>query len=191
MEILIRDARKSDAAMLARVIMMGVGEEISNAFAGPDHTLEDVHRLFTRLCEMEDSQYSYRNALVATTPDGEFAGGLIGYDGSRLYALRKPFFKVAEEELGYHLEGEIRDETSPDEFYFDSLAVMPQWRGQGVASKLLNAMSKRAEATGKPAGLLVDKDNHSARRLYEKCGFEYVDDRPFADVMMDHLQKRR
>ncbi|MBD5242683.1 MAG: GNAT family N-acetyltransferase [Bacteroides sp.] len=191
MDIVIRDARKGDASMLARVIMMGVGEEISKEFAGPDHSLDDVHRVFTRLCEMEDSQYSYRNSLVATSPDGEFAGGIIGYDGAMLYALRKAFFRVAEEELGYSLEGEISDETSPDEYYFDSLAVMPQWRGHGVASLLLQAMAKRAELSGKPCGLLVDKDNHSARRLYERCGFEYVGDRPFAGVMMDHLQRKK
>ena len=83
--------------------------------------------------------------------------------------------------------GDIDDETDSGEFYIDTLAVLPEYRGRGIASELLRASIRRAEAIGKPAGLLVDKENTRARRLYENIGFRKVGERPFCYVMMDHL----
>jgi len=186
----IREAKKEDAPLLASVIIWAVGDEITDSFAGENHTREDVHELFTSLAEREDSQYSYKNSLIAVDDNGEPMGAIIGYDGARLHELRKAFFEAAESRLGYHLEGEIADETSPDEFYLDSLAVLEKYRGHGIASALLNAMSERAASIGKPAGLLVDKINPRARKLYERVGFTFVDERPFAGVLMDHLQRK-
>ena len=85
------------------------------------------------------------------------------------------------------MEG-MADETSPDEFYLDTLAVMPQHRGQGIGSKLLMAMTERARTLGKPAALLVDKTNPKAEALYRSLGFRYIDDRPFAGVYMSHMR---
>ena len=45
-------------------------------FAGPDHTLEDFHQLIKRLIMRKDSQYSYRNTLVAVTDSGEVEAAL-------------------------------------------------------------------------------------------------------------------
>lgn len=186
--MIIREATIQDAPLLAQVVIWGIGEEIADDFAGEKHTRDDVRALFTSLARREDAQYSYLNALVAETDEGKVMGAIIGYDGARLYDLRKAFFEEAARRLGYHPDGQIADETSPDEYYLDSLAVKPQYRGRGVASALLKAMSLKAAQTGKPAGLLVDKTNPKARRLYEHTGFKYVGDRPFAGVMMDHLQ---
>ena len=80
------------------------------------------------------------------------------------------------------------DETDGSEFYLDTLAVLPEYRGRGIASALLKASIEKARKMGKPAGLLVDKDNTRARRLYESIGFEQIGERPFCYVMMDHLQ---
>ena len=70
----------------------------------------------------------------------------------------------------------------------DTLAVLPEYRKQGIASALLKASIEKARKIGKPAGLLVEKENHNARRLYESLGFKKVGERPFAYVMMDHLR---
>jgi len=37
-------------------------------------------------------------------------------------------------------------------------------------------------------GLLVDKDNPAAKKLYLKLGFEFVGNKTFAGKQMEHLQ---
>lgn len=183
----IIEARKSDAPLIARSIMDAVGMEICENLAGNDRTLADVERLFTGLAEREDSQYSYLNTLVAVDDDGKSVGVVVSYDGARLYDLRKAFFEQVKKELGRSLD-DVDDETDPGEFYIDTLSVLPEYHGQGVATALLKGAIRRAAEAGKPAGLLVDKDNHRARRVYERVGFRQVGERPFCYVMMDHLQ---
>ena len=55
------------ASHIASLIMEAMNAECCQNFAGPKHTLVDFHRMMTRLVEMEDSQYSYRNVLAAYT----------------------------------------------------------------------------------------------------------------------------
>lgn len=183
----IQPATRQHAPVIARAVMMAVGDEICNDFAAPDHTVDDVHRLFTHLAALDDSQYSYRNTLVALDDNGNVAGVCIGYDGALLHPLRRRFFEAAKAILNRDMEG-MADETSPDEFYLDTLAVMPQHRGKGIGSALLMAMAERARSLGKPAALLVDKTNPKAEALYRTLGFSYIDDRPFAGVYMSHMR---
>lgn len=186
----ITDARRQDAPMIARAVMMAVGDEICRDFAGNDHTLEDVEALFTELAAMDDSQYSYLNTLVALDDEGNVAGVCIGYDGALLHQLRERFFEAAKRRLGRDMAG-MADETTPDEYYLDTLAVSPQYRGQKLGGKLLLAQAARGHAKGKPAGLLVDKDNPKAEALYHRLGFESDGERPFAGVVMNHLVLRK
>lgn len=82
----------------------------------------------------------------------------------------------------------MSDETDPQEWYLDSLAVWPEYRHQGIGAALLNAGIAQACTAGKPAGLLVDKTNLGARKMYESIGFVRIGDRPFAGIMMDHMR---
>lgn len=189
MTMTITQARREDAPKIAQAIMMAVGDGICRDFAGTDHTLADVEALFTELAGMEDSQYSYRNALVALDDTGEVAGVCIAYDGALLHPLRERFFEAARRLMQRDMEG-MDDETSPDEFYLDTLAVWEPYRGKGIGSQLLLAQAHRAHAAGKPAGLLVDKDNHTAETLYRRLGFLPDGERPFAGVMMNHMVLR-
>ncbi len=183
----IIEARKTDSSAIARAIMMAVGSDICKDLAGEDHTLADVELLFTRLAEREDTQYSYLNALVALDDDGAPIGVCVGYDGAGLYEMRERFFALAKEILDKDYS-DVDDETDASEFYIDTLAVLPKHRGKGVATALLKAMVERARKIGKPAGLLVDKQNSTAAGLYDKVGFRKVGERPFCYVLMDHLQ---
>ena len=58
------------AREIARLIMVAMNHDCCRYFAGPHHTLEDFEDLMTALCEREDSQYSYRNTLVAIDEEG-------------------------------------------------------------------------------------------------------------------------
>ena len=112
--------------------------------------------MMTMLVEREDSQYSYKNTLVAI--DGNKVVGIsVSYDGGRLHELRRAFIEAAKEHIGKDHSG-MDDETQAGELYLDSLAVLSDYRRQGIARKLLLATKERANRLGLPCvGLLVDK----------------------------------
>lgn len=185
----IQPARKEDAPVIARGIAtaLHIGENDAAVSLNGDEEWKVWNDIFTELAALDDTQYSYLNTLKAVDSDGNILGIIIGYDGARLHSLREQFFKVVNKHTGEDLTA-IADETDPGEWYLDSLAVWKEHRGNGIGEALLREAIKKARESGKPAGLLVDKGNPKARKLYEKVGFHYVDDRLFIDVMMDHLR---
>ncbi|MCM1522546.1 MAG: GNAT family N-acetyltransferase [Muribaculaceae bacterium] len=185
----IRPATEADARFIAQGIVAAVGDEITNSLAAPTHTREDVIELFATLARMDNTQYSYLNSLIVEDDAGEPAGVAVAYDGARLHELRPQFFTALKEQIGHDYTA-MEDECTPDEFYLDTLAVIPSRRGRGYAQALIEATAVRAREAGKPLGLLVEKENHKAQRLYEKCGFRFFEERPFAFILMDHLRMK-
>lgn len=179
------------AESIASLIMLAMNHECCQNFAGPSHTLEDFHRMMTTLVRRDDSQYSYRNAMVAlddNTTDGHpvVAGVIVGYDGADLHRLRETFLQAAKEFLGQDFRG-MDDETQAGEYYIDSLAVNESYRHQGLATLLLKKLIDQ-KGQRQPVGLLVDKGNPGAERLYRSLGFEYVNDTTWGGHEMRHLQ---
>ena len=74
MKIQIEQATPDKASHIASLIMEAMNAQCCQNFAGPQHTLVDFHRMMTKLVEMEDSQYSYKNTLVAMSTDGILVG---------------------------------------------------------------------------------------------------------------------
>ena len=143
-------------------------------------------KMMTMLVEREDSQYSYRNALVAMDED-RVVGTSVSYDGGCLHELRRAFIEAAKEYLGKDHSG-MDDETQAGELYLDSLAVLPEYRRRGIARQLLMATKQRANRLGLPCvGLLVDKDNPVGEALYASVGFHYVNDSQWGGHPMKHL----
>lgn len=189
MEIEIIPARKADAPFIARTVLDAIGKEHTLEMAGSADRLYLVEEVFTNLAAMDNSQYSYRNTLIALTPEGEYAGAVVSYDGADLRRLRRAFISEANRLLGWGLkEADFTDETSPDELYLDSLMVLPAYRKHGIGTRLIEAVRRRADAIGKPVGLLVAPDNPKAARLYARLGFQRQGIRPFAGKPMHHLQ---
>ncbi|MBD5357942.1 MAG: GNAT family N-acetyltransferase [Bacteroides sp.] len=181
-------ASPEHAPYIGKAIIMAIGEELTNHLAGEKHTPEDVENLFTSLAQRTDSQYTYLNSMVAVDEDNNVEGVVVSYDGARLYELRKAFFEEAEKAIDLKIEGTPDAETGPEEFYLDTLAVFPEYRGKGIATNLIKAAGERAASAGKPLGLLVSKTNPNARHLYDTLGFRPVGERPFAGEVMNHLQ---
>ena len=182
----IRDATKSQAAEIARLIMTAMTDDCCLYFCGEGYGLEDYCRMMTMLVEREDSQYSYRNTLVAMDAN-RVVGISVSYDGARLHELRRAFIEAAKEYLGKDHSG-MDDETQAGELYLDSLAVLPEYRRQGIARELLLATKERANRLGLPSvGLLVDKDNPVGEALYTSVGFQYVNDNQWGGHPMNHL----
>ena len=182
----IKNARKEQSASIARLIMMAMTDDCCLHFCGVGHGLDDFRRMMTSLVEREDSQYSYKNTLVAMD-DEKVVGVAVSYDGARLHELRQAFIEAAKEQIGKDHSG-MDDETQAGELYFDSLAVLPEYRRQGIARRLLRATKEKAGQMGLPClGLLVDKGNPAGESLYASVGFRYMNDSYWGGHPMKHL----
>lgn len=178
----IRAAKKSDAPIIAQVVAMAIGDE--NAMK--NYCGENYIALLIQIIEHEHSQYSYRNALIAEI-DNTPAGAIIGYDGAKLHELRNTTYSIIHNALGR--TPSIPDETEAGEFYLDSLAVIPEYRGKRIAKQLITALCKRAFSLGhERIGLIVDFDNPHAEALYTSLGFSRVGTKTFLGHKMWHMQ---
>ena len=206
----IREATKSQATEIACLIMTAMTDDCCLYFCGDGYGVEDLtsgracsrsaeqaslrrsrllaafRKMMTMLVEREDSQYSYRNTLVAMDAD-RVVGISVSYDGGLLHELRRTFIEAAKEHLGKDHTG-MDDETQAGELYLDSLAVLSEYRRQGIARRLLLATKERANRMGLPCvGLLVDKGNPIGEALYASVGFQYVNDNQWGGHPMKHL----
>ena len=181
----IREATKNQATEIADLIMMAMTDECCQYFCGEGYGLDDFREMMISLVEADVSQYSYKNTLVAM--DGKKVVGIaVNYDGGRLKRLRRAFIAAAKEYLGKDHTG-IDDETQPGELYLDSLAVLPEYRQQGIAKKLVMTAKKRADRMRLRLGLLVDKDNIEGEAFYTHVGFQYEGDSQWGGHPMKHL----
>ena len=192
----IKNATKGQATDIAHLIMMAMTDDCCLHFCEKGYGLEDFRKMMTLLVEREDSQYSYKNTLVAA--DGDKVIGIsVSYDGSKLHELRRPFLELALKYIGKDHSG-MDDETQAgalgfaawlvQELYLDSLAVLPEYRRQGIASRLIRATKEQANRMGLPCvGLLVDKGNPDGEALYASIGFQYANDSQWGGHEMKHL----
>ena len=176
-KIIVRRAEVGDAPLIAEVVCMAVGYDISHP----------IYSIVLSLAQRIDTQYSYRNTLVAEV-GGVAAGAVVGYDGARLVELRKHIYPLLREHLG--TTPHIEDETEAGEYYLDSLAVLSAYRRRGVGEALVNELCNRVfdEGYGR-VGLIVEQHNHRAEHLYKTLGFERVGERKFLGDDMWHMQR--
>ena len=92
----IQEATKSQAAEIARLIMMAMTDDCCLYFCGDGYGLDDFQKMMTMLVEREDSQYSYKNTLVAKDCN-KVVGISVSYDGGRLHEFRRAFIEAAKE----------------------------------------------------------------------------------------------
>ena len=183
--VIVREARREDAATIAQAVAMAIGDKVAlRAYCGDDYLA-----VLVEMAAREDTQYSWQNGLIAEV-DGLVAGAVVGYDGGRLGVLREGTFAVLRELLGR--TPTIVDETEVGEYYLDSVAVLPEFRGLGVGRELVAAFCEKAFSEGhERVGLIVDFDNPQAEKLYTSLGFRRINSRPFFTHQMWHLQLQR
>jgi ribosomal protein S18 acetylase RimI-like enzyme len=72
--------------------------------------------------------------------------------------------------------GRLYIDRQADAMRVIDIALLPEWRGRGIGTALMEAVLAEARATGKEIGISVEKFN-PALRLYQRLGFrEYADD---------------
>ncbi len=135
--------------------------------------------------EKKGNLYSHENAIVCEDNSG-IIGSITGYDGEKFEELRRPFLDYIRKNCGFDMQ--IESETSEGEFYIDTIGVVPHRQGLGVGSKLIEQIIHHASRSGhRRIGLLVDENNHKARKLCVRLGFEVADERMLLGHKYEHL----
>ena len=169
----IRDAVREDAPFIARVVLAGIdmldiGEPLSDEQRPIFEHLIDI-------CRMGDTLYSYRNTRIAEV-EGNLVGALVAYDGGRYAPMREKTFGLVAKSSGMNLSQNAM-ETGEGEYYLDSMAIQPEFRGREIGKQLMLDRMVYAETNGFEAvTLLVDKDKPRLRKYYESLGFGFKEE---------------
>lgn len=154
----IRDARPEDVRLLAWTVIVALGMDESLA-----PQMEPV-------CAREDTLYSWKRARVAEV-DGKAAGCLISYPGAEYLDLRPGTWNSFRPFVGDDQE-DFEPETFPGEYYLDSLAVLPEFRGRDLGRMLLldGASKGRSMGLGRVT-LIAESDHPRLLDYYGSIGF--------------------
>lgn len=167
-----RKATMDDAAFLAMVVAEALGNNLIERMAMGEDTLQDRELIqqLASVCQRTDTLYSWKHALMAISPDNQPIGAIVAYPGEGYMESRHLTFSLLSNLITFDVN--IMDaETREGEYYLDSLAVDPRWRGKGIARRLLMSAQQEAKQMGRPAILACAPDNCGAKRLYEALGF--------------------
>lgn len=171
--MIIRDAIPSDAAFLAKCVMAGMH------FYDFESDIPENLEIYQRLTECEergDLLYTYKNSRVAEE-DGVVVGSILSYPGEIYKDLRhRTFTELWPDIMALDTNSEL--ETGPGEYYLDTLAVLPSYRGRGIGRALIQDAIKRGIDMGyEKITLVVDANMPKLISLYTLLGFTLADHR--------------
>jgi len=165
-DIRLRAATKTDCGTIAALYSIssdGVADYIWTTLAQPG---EDILEVGRRRYEREDTDFSYRNCVVVEH-EGEVIGMLVAF----------PMLVEGNTD-----DGDSDPVLAPygrlecyNSYYICGMAVFPEYRGQGIGTRLLQLAEKNAHAMGfGTMSLIVFERNNSAKRLYEHFGYQEI-----------------
>lgn len=183
---MIRPAEKEDIDQLIALVWIVLEDmELPLLKQEPENHLK---ALMKKAMLTENYRYSYRRAIVCLR-DETIAGTAFGYKGELEPEIDQAFIEVTQAaglENGHLFQD---TETHPGEWYLDTLVTHAAYRGQGVATELLAAVPEIAKSQGEAfIGLNCDQKNESAKRLYQKAGYQKVGECTLSDTVYDHMQ---
>lgn len=170
MEVTLRPATLEDARFVALVMAEAIGDDIMERC--PLTTEKDLKKMtmLEALAKHPNTLYSYQRATLAVDGNGDYLGGLIAYPAEGYLERRKLTFDLCREWMFFDPD-KMDPETVDGEYYLDSLAVLPAYRGQGIARKLLQHGIVEGKRLGLLPVLACSPENASAHRIYTSLGF--------------------
>ena len=168
-----RPASRDDAEDMARLVNIageGLPLYLWQKMAEPGESPWQVGR---NRAMRDEGGFSWRNSHVIGSA-GRIVAGLVGYllntpAEPSDYASMPPLFVPLQQ-----LEDEV-----PGTWYVNVLATLPEYRGQGLGSRLLALADELAEKEGASGlSIIVSNANTGAARLYERHGYGERDRRP-------------
>ncbi len=103
--------------------------------------------------------------------DGNIAGCLIAYPGNKELELEKAWLDMElDEDIRAYGTPMPMKEANDDEWYIETVATFPEFRGQGVATKLIKHVLETYP--DEKWSLNCDLLNDGALHVYKKLGFQ-------------------
>ena len=127
-----------------------------------------MRRLYGSTREEEMKQFPFDEAQKARFLDQQFAAQFEHY-GIHYPTCERNIIEKDGQPIGRLWIDEWRAEIR-----LVDIALMPEWRGAGIGSTLLNDVLARGRALRKPVTIHVEAYN-PALRLYRLLGFQHVD----------------
>jgi len=190
--ITVRPATSADVKTAICLIYLTMGR-LADFLFGSDKPLE-AENVLAQLFVREANRFSYQFVHVAEM-SGRVVGLLLAYSGREIESLRFPMARQLFVVCG--LPGMFRflrrglplmgvKEAEAEEYFVNSLAVLPSFQGQGIGTHLLSWGESKARTLGlQKCSLTVEIGNRQASSLYEHLGYRIV-----ATVEIEQLSRR-
>jgi ribosomal protein S18 acetylase RimI-like enzyme len=166
-KVVFRPATRADAHTIAKLFQIaseGVSDYVWSTIKDPEYASLSLLERGAQRYLREGVDFSYQNCDLAEI-DGVPAGMLhayvmgddVGQAPADMDPVLLPYVELEE----------------PKSLYISGLALLDEYRGSGVGTRLLDYAYKRARAEGmKKISLICFEDNAGAFRLYEREGFK-------------------
>lgn len=153
---------------------MFIARGFHTAMLMDDSDDDRVRKFADDVCAQEGVLYSPENTVIAEV-EGKPAGMLTAYDGAGYHDMRVRTSELIRQSMGVTFEN-MEDESEAGEYYLDSLAVLPEYRGRGIGRQLMQYGIEQGLAKGLDVTLAVDPVNERAQQLYRSLGFTHQRD---------------
>jgi ribosomal protein S18 acetylase RimI-like enzyme len=163
---------------------MAAASQISSAFALPAALLAQGYALRPET----DADIPFLMQLYASTRADELAP--IPWSAEQKQAFLTSQFQAQRRHYRGHFAqcafdileqngvpaGRLYLDARPARLHIIDISLLPEWRGKGLGTAILEALMAAAQAGGRGVGILVEKFN-PALRLYRRLGFTDIADR--------------
>ena len=183
---MIRQAVPGDAKTAIPLILQAI-DDIAFVLSGTTDVGE-TESILSEFFRQSGNRLSYENCLVLEE-GSELVGIAILYDGAEARKLNLPVEQDAAKKAG-NANYQIPIEPEQSEFYLDAIGVNASRRGLGYGTALIEAAASHARKLGHSRfALLVETDNASAKRLYDRLGFQIDGSKWLAGKEYYHMVK--
>ena len=165
---MIKKADKKNINNISRLIYDAI-HDIANTLTGEKEEKKILETLDLYV-KMDINRLSYKNIWVYEL-ENENIALIIAYNSNDIKKLDFPILEYLKTK-NIFLDS-FEKECFKDEFYIDTVSVLKDFQGNGIAKELFIFIEDKAKELGfKKISLLVDFENLKALALYEKLGFE-------------------
>lgn len=191
-----RAATRADCRRIAELFNVagaGVPEYVWTSMAGDFPGLSPIE-IGERRYARDDIPFSYLNTVV-TEIDGRVVGILVTFPNDDVDPNSEDFGdeEAMPEEANEPDEPDVmkpyRELEIPNSLYICAVALEPEFRGQGLGTRLMEIARRQALEKGiKTLSLLAFDANPKAVKLYERLGFRTVDRMPVVPHPLIHYE---
>lgn len=180
----LRKPYDKEADDCIRLIYISSPPIYSYSFVAREPTLYELLRIFFKT---PGTPYS-KDYIVVEEENGKIRGFILAYPARDMQSMAKNMLKCLKEmvrisgflnvlKMIFRLRlSQYLPVTENDGFYISNLAVLEEYRGQGIAVKLLERAEEMARGKSlDKLSLVVEIDNPHAKTVYERFGFREVE----------------